>query len=100
MPAARLVVDFWVKPGRFNDVIEAAKMLKKIGDRLGAHVRASRVRVGDPTHIYVVAEWADIAAWAKGQSDPELVALVEGIRNNANPPYETITVTMLEDIPL
>jgi hypothetical protein len=100
MATARLVVELGVKPGRQNELIEGLKGLKKVVERLGAHLRANRVRVGDPTHIFVVAEWADIAAWAKGQSDPELVAIADGMRNNANPPWESFSITMLEEIPL
>lgn len=100
MAAVRLVLDLKVKPGRQNELLEGLKNLKKVAEKLGASVHVFRARVGDPTHIIGVAEWADLVAWAKGSADPELAGLADGMRNNPNPPWETISIQMVEEIPL
>ncbi len=100
MALGYLVVDFKVKPGREAELLEGVKNLKRVGQRLGAQVRTSRARVGDPARIVVVAEWPSITAWGTGQADPELRALADGMRNNANPPWEKVEVAMLEEVPL
>ncbi len=94
------VAHFKVKPGREAELLEGVKNLKRVVQRLGAQVRASRARVGDPTRIVMVVEWPSIAAWGTGQADPELRTLTDGMRNNANPPWETIEIAMFEEIPL
>jgi hypothetical protein len=82
-----------------QEKISGLGILKKVVGKLGAHFRAFRSRGGDPIRIFAVAEWADVAAWTKGQSDPELVALADGMRTNANPPWETMSITIIEEFP-
>jgi hypothetical protein len=100
MATARIVMDLKVKPGRQNELLEGLKGLKKVAERLGGQLRANRVRFGDPVHLFAVAEWPDIPAWTKAQTDAELVALADAMRNNPNPPWESLSLMLLEDIPL
>jgi hypothetical protein len=101
MAAVRLVVNFAVKPGRYNDLFEGLRALKKVIERLGASFVVNRIRVGaEPTHIIAVGVWSDLAAWAKGATDSELTGLLDSMRGNANPSWESFTVTLLEEVPL
>jgi hypothetical protein len=101
MAVVRLVVNFAVKPGRYAELFEGLKGLKKVTERLGANFTANRVRIGaEPTHIIAVGQWADLAAWAKAATDSELLRFLETQRSNANPPYESFTTTLVEEVPL
>jgi hypothetical protein len=101
MAAVRLVVNFAVKPGRYNDLFEGLRALKKVVERLGASFVVNRVRVGaEPTHIIAVGVWSDLTAWAKGATDSELTGLLDSMRGNANPSWDSFTVMLLEEVPL
>ena len=101
MAAVRLVVNFNVKPGRYNDLFGGLKTLKKVVERLGSSFVVNRVRVGaEPTHVIAVGVWPDLAAWAKGATDSELTGLLESMRGDSNPPWESLTVSLLEEVAL
>jgi len=101
MAIVRGVVNFRVKPGRYSDLFEGLKTVKKVLERLGAQVSVNRVAVGgDLGNIVGVAQYADWAAYAKATSDTELQQLIDGMRNNPNPPWESLTSAIVEDVPL
>ena len=101
MATVRGVVNFNVKPGRYNDLYEGLKGVKKIVERLGSTFTVNRVVVGaEPTHVIAVVQYADYAAYAKAASDSELRGLIDSMRNNPNPPWESLTVMLVEELPL
>ncbi len=101
MATVRGVVNFRVKPGRYNDLFEGIKGVKKIVERLGSNLIVNRVAVGaEVGNIIVVVQYADFAAYAKAASDPELQRLIDAMRNNANPAWESLTTTLVEEVPL
>ena len=51
-----------------------------------------------PRNIFVVIAYADYAAYAKATSHPELSALVDAARNNPDPAWEGITITLNEEV--
>jgi hypothetical protein len=44
--------------------------------------------------------WPDIVAWARGTSDSELNSFLEARRSDQYPPWESFTVTLVEEVPL
>jgi len=101
MATIRGVVNFRVKPGRYADLFEGLKGAKQLLERLGAKPIVNRVVVGGETgNVIAVAEYADWAAYAKAVSDPEVQKLIDTMRNNPNPPYESITTAIVEEVPL
>jgi hypothetical protein len=100
MATVRLVVNFRVKPGRYTDLLEGLKAVKKNLERLGSKFYVNRVAVGnDVGHLIAVGQHADFAAYAKAASDAELIKLVEAMRNNPNPPWESLTTSLVEEVP-
>jgi hypothetical protein len=101
MATVRLVVNFRVKPGRYVDLLEGLKAVKKNLERLGSKFYVNRVAVGnDVGHLIAVAQHADFAAYAKAASDAELIKLIEAMRNNPNPPWESLTTSLVEEVPV
>lgn len=101
MATVRGVVNFQVKPGRYGDLFEGLKAVKKIIERLGSTLTVNRVAVGaEATHIIAVIQYADFAAYAKAASDSELAKLIDSMRNNANPPWESLTTALVEEVAL
>jgi hypothetical protein len=101
MATVRGVVNFRVKPGRYADLFEGIKMVKKVIEKLGANVVVNRQAVGPETgHIFVVVVYESWAAYAKASADPELQGLIDTMRNNANPAWEEITVSLNEEVAL
>jgi hypothetical protein len=99
--AVRGVVNFHVKPGRYNDLFEGLRGVKKIVGRLGANMVVNRVAIGaEVGHIIMVVQYEDFAHYAKAASDPELQGLIDSMRNNSNPPYESLTTTLVEEVAL
>ncbi len=99
MAAVRGVVNFRVKPGRYNDLFEGLRGVKKIVGKLGANMVVNRVAVGaEVGHIIAVVQYENMAAYAKAASDPELQGLIESMRNNPNPPWESLTSTLVEEV--
>lgn len=101
MAAIRLVVNFRVKTGRYTDLFEAAKPFKKMVERFGGNFVAGRVTTGSETgNIIAVHTYPNWTAWDKVNSDPEAQKLLEATYNNPNPPYESFTVTIVEEVEL
>jgi hypothetical protein len=101
MATVRGVVNFRVKPGRYADLYEGLKTVKKIVGRLGANLVVNRQTVGPEVgNIFAVIQYENWAAYAKAASDSELQGLIDQMRNNANPSWETLTVTLNEEVAL
>ena len=101
MATVRGVVNFRVKPGRYADLFEGIKTVKKNIQRLGANLVVNRQVIGPETgNVIVVVVYADYAAYAKAASDPELSGLIDTMRNNPNPAWDTITVSLNEEVAL
>jgi hypothetical protein len=101
MATVRGVVNFRVKPGRYADLFEALKAGKNLLERLGAHVVVNRVAVGvEVGNVVAVAQYADWAAYAKAVSDPEWQKFLEATENNPNPPWESLTTSIVEEVAL
>jgi hypothetical protein len=101
MATVRLVVNFRVKPGKYADLFEGLRALKKINERLGATMAVNRQVVGPETgNIFAVVVFKDYAGYAKAASDPELSGLADTMLNNPNPPWDTITIALNEEVAL
>lgn len=101
MAAVRGVINFRVKPGRYNDLFEGLRGVKKIVARLGANMILNRVAVGSEVgHIIAVVQYENFAAYAKAASDPELQGLIDSMRNSSNPPWESLTTALVEEVAL
>jgi hypothetical protein len=101
MATVRLVVNFRVKPGRYADLFEGLRAVKKNVERLGSKFYVNRVAVGnDVGNLVAVGQHADFAAYAKAASDAELAKLIETMRNNPDPPWESVTTSLVEEVPL
>lgn len=101
MATVRGVVNFHVKPGRYNDLFEGLRNVKRLVERLGSQLVVNRVAVGGEVgHIIAVVQYADFAAYARAASDPELAGLIDTMRNNPNPPWESLTTALVEEVPL
>jgi hypothetical protein len=101
MATVRLVVNFRVKPGRYADLLEGLKAVKKNLERLGSKFYVNRVAVGnDVGHLVAVGQHTDFAAYAKAASDAELNKLIDAMRGDPNPPWESLTTSLVEEVPL
>ena len=101
MATVRAVVNFRVKPGRYADLYEGLKAVKKIVGRLGANLVVNRQTVGPEVgNIIAVVQYENWAAYAKAASDSELQGLIETMRNNPNPAWEALTVGLVEEVAL
>jgi hypothetical protein len=101
MATIRGVVNFRVKPGRYSDLFEGIKAVKKVIERLGATLVVNRQTIGpEPGNIFVVIAYQDYAAYAKAASDPEGAALIDAMRNNPDPAWEELTITLNEEVTL
>ena len=101
MAAIRLVVNFRVKPGRYTDLFEAARPFKKMVERFGGNFLVGRITTGNETgNIVAVHTYPSWTAFDKANLDLETQKLLEATYNNPNPPYESFTVTVVEEIAL
>jgi hypothetical protein len=99
MATVRGVVNFNVKPGRYDELFEGLKGFKEIIEGLGSTLTVNRVVIGaEPTHIIAVVQYADYAAYAKAASHSELRALIDSMRNNSDPPWESLTIMLVEEV--
>ncbi|MGO9266934.1 MAG: hypothetical protein ACLQBA_18980 [Candidatus Binataceae bacterium] len=99
MATVRGVVNFKVKPGRYADLFEGIKAVKKNIVRLGATLVVSRQAIGpEAGNILVVIVYQDYAAYAKAASDSELQGLIDQMRGNPNPAWEGLTVSLNEEV--
>jgi hypothetical protein len=101
MATIRMVVNFRVKAGREANLLEALRAAKKHTDRLGANFFAVRQVVGpEPDHIAAVIQYSDWNHYAKAASDQEVAQFLENVRKDSNPPWESLTVSINEEVAL
>ncbi len=101
MAAVRVVVNFRVKPGKYADLFEGLKAVKKTVERLGATVVVTRQAFGpEAGNIVLVAQHASWDAFSKVTADPEFARLLETMRNNPNPAWESVTPVLYEEVTL
>src|SRR5229473_742597 len=101
MATVRGVVNFSVKPGRYVDLFEGLRAVKKIVGRLGANLIVNRQTVGpEVSNIIAVVQYENWDAYAKAAADSELQGLIETMRNNANPAWDALTVALVEEVAL
>jgi hypothetical protein len=99
MATVRGVVNFRVKPGRYAELFKGIKAVKTVIEKIGAKVIVNRQQVGPEVgNIFVVVAYSDYAEYAKVASHPELSALIDAMRNNPDPAWEGITVTLNEEV--
>ena len=101
MATIRMVVNFKVKAGREGNLLEALRAAKKHNDRLGANFFVVRQVAGpEVDHIAAVIQYSDWNHFAKGSSDPEIAQFLENVRRDTNPPWESLTVSINEEVAL
>jgi hypothetical protein len=101
MGAIRIGVNFRVKPGGYAELFESARAFKKVVERCGGDYLVGRVTTGaDTGNIIVVHTYPSWTAFDKASSDPEMQRLLQAIYSNTNPPYESLTSNIIEEVPL
>ena len=99
MAEVHAVAIFRVKPGRYNDLFEALRPLKKVFERSGATVTVVRQEIGpEPGSVAVVSRYPDWNAWVNARGDQEFIRAREAMRNNPNPAFDSITIALLEEV--
>ena len=101
MASIRVVANFRVKAGREAKLLEALRAAKKHNDRLGANFFVVRQVAGpEVDHIVAVIQYSDWNHYAKGASDPEVAQFLENVRRDTDPPWESLTVSISEEVAL
>jgi hypothetical protein len=101
MAAVRVVVNFRVKPGKEADLLEGIRAVKKHLDRLGESLTVVRQVSGpEPGNIVAVGQCSGWDHFAKVQSDTEFAKLLQGLRSDTNPAWESMTVAVNEEVAL
>jgi len=101
MAAVRVVVIFRMKPGKEADLFEGLRTIKKHHDRLNAGFSVVRQAYGpEAGNIVAVGQYSGWDAFAKLHSDSEFAKLLQGMRSNANPPWEAVTASVNEEVEL
>ena len=101
MATIRVVANFRVKAGREANLLEAGRAFKKHMDRLGATFVVVRQVFGpEPDHIVAVSQYSDWNHFAKAQSDREVAQFLETTRRDNNPPWESLAVSISEEVAL
>ena len=101
MATIREVVNFRLKAGKEPDLLEAAKTIKKHFDRLGVTLFVVRQVAGPESgNIIGVEQYSDWNHFAKVRSDPEIAQFLDRLRRDANPPWESFTVSISEEVAL
>ena len=101
MAEVHAVAIFRVKPGRYGDLFEALRPAKKALERSGASVSVVRQEIGPETGtVVVVSRYSDWNTWVKARADQEFARVRETMRNNPNPPFDSITVALFEEVSL
>jgi hypothetical protein len=101
MATIRVVANFRVKAGREANLLEAARAFKKHVERLGATFVVVRQVFGpEPNHIVGVSQYSDWDHFAKAQSDREIAQFLEAMRRDTDPPWESLTVSISEEVAL
>jgi hypothetical protein len=99
MATVRGVVNFRVKPGRYTELFNGVKAVKAVVEKLGAKMIVNRQQIGPEVgNIFVVVAYPDYATYAKVAADPEFAGLIDSMRNNRDPAWEGITVTLNEEV--
>ena len=95
------MVNFRLKPGRYTDLFEGLKAVKKIVEGLGATVIVMRQAIGpEAGNVIAVVVYKDYAGYAKVASDPALSGLIDTMRNNLDPAWQGLTVSLNEEVAL
>jgi hypothetical protein len=101
MAAVLSAVNVHVHPGRYAELFEALKTLKKIVERTGGTFTLNRQAIGpQPGNVVGLSRYADWGGYAKLRSDPEFVRLLETMRNNSNPPADIVASSVYEEVVL
>jgi hypothetical protein len=101
MAAVRAVINFKVKAGRLADLFEGLRTVKKTVERLGANVAVNRQAFGpEPDSIVMVVQWASWDALSKARGDSEFERLLETMRSNPNPAFESVARALYEEVTL
>jgi hypothetical protein len=101
MATIRVVVNFRVKAGKEGELLQAAGAFKKVVERLGGAYLVVRQVAGPETgNIVVVHQYTGWDHFAKAVSDREGVQLMEAVRRDTSPPYESFTVSISEEVAL
>jgi hypothetical protein len=101
MATIRVVANFRVKAGREANLLEAARAFKKHVERLGGTFFVVRQVFGpEPDHIVGVSQYSDWNQFAKSSSDREISQFLENTRRDTNPPWESLTVSISEEVAL
>jgi hypothetical protein len=101
MAEVHAVAIFHVKPGRYNDLFEALRPVKKTLERAGATVTVVRQEIGpEAGSVAVVSRYPDWNAWVKARADQEFTRGREAMRNNPNPAFDSINIALFEEVAL
>jgi hypothetical protein len=101
MATVRTVVNFRVKAGNEAKLLEALRGAKKHFDRLGATFFVVRQVAGPESgNIVAVGQYSDWNHFAKAQSDREVAQFLETVRKDTNPPWDSFTVSISEEVAL
>src|SRR5689334_19995627 len=101
MATVRVVVNFRLKPGKEDELLEGLKSVKQHHQRLGAGFMVVRQAFGpEAGNIVAVGQYSDWAAFAKLQSDPEFNKLLQGLRSNTSPPWDSVVASVNEEVAL
>ena len=101
MATIRAVVNFRVKAGKEADLLEAAKTVKKHVERLGGTFFIVRQFAGPESgNIVAVSQYSDWSQFAKAAGDREWAQFLDNVRRDTNPPWESLTVSISEEITL
>ena len=101
MATIRAVVNFRVRAGREADLLEAAKAVKKHVERLGGRLFVVRQFAGPESgNIVAVSEYSDWNQFARAAGDREWAQFLDNVRRDANPPWESLMVSLSEELAL
>lgn len=101
MAEVHAVAIFRVKPGRYSDLFEALRPAKKALERSGATVTVVRQEIGPETgSVVVVSRYPDWNAWVKARADQEFTRARDAMRSSPNPPFDSITTALFEEVAL
>ena len=101
MASIRVVANFRVKAGREANLLEAARAFKKHVEKLGATFVVVRQVAGpEAGNIVAVGQYSDWNHFAKAQSDREIAQSLENARRDTDPPWESLTVSISEEVAL
>jgi hypothetical protein len=101
MATIRTVVNFRVKAGNEAKLLEALRAAKKLFDRLGTTFFVVRQVYGPESgNIAAVTQYSDWNHFARAQSDLEVAQFLETVRKDTNPPWDSLAVSVNEEVAL